>query len=72
MLASQMSTPHSGTRLLQWDPGPLSAGDKIADVAEGLTLGVRTDDHCGCAQAVAMGGDPPRMTPGWTRTGNVT
>jgi hypothetical protein len=74
MLASQLSTPHSGTWLLQWDPGllddsaphpawrwgrPLSAGDETTDVAEGLTLGVRTRDHCGCAQAVATGGDSP-------------
>jgi hypothetical protein len=84
-LASRLSTPHSGTWLLQWDPGllddsaphpawrwerPLSAGDETTDVAEGLTLGVRTCDHCGCAQAVATGGDSPRK-PGWTRTGIV-
>jgi hypothetical protein len=50
----------------------LSAGDEVTDVAVGLTLGVWTRDRCGRAQDVATGGELPRATPGWTRTGMCT
>jgi hypothetical protein len=39
-----------------------SSVDGTADVTEGLTLGVRTRDHCGCAHAVTTGGGTPRTT----------